>query len=162
MTASSDTLRSSEPPSPAGSLCSLGLDPLVHTGRDLQSGLDSLEFNLSAHTLSYPIPSCPALLCPGWLHLPGLTVWSSSSEDSATGGRPVVSVQCTMSAAPQLCVCVFIRGDSYAQWNKDTVNHKWVCVWGGGGEGDQRRLGEESVCSECSGGCQDPMRDAEG
>lgn len=33
MTASSDTLRSSEPPSPAGPLCLLGWDPLVHTGR---------------------------------------------------------------------------------------------------------------------------------
>lgn len=83
-----------------------------------------------------PIPSCHALPCPGWLHSAGPTAWSSSSEDSATGCRPVVSVPCTMSAAPQLCVCVFIRGDSSAQWNKDAVNHNQmgVCA-GGGGEG---------------------------
>lgn len=43
-----------------------------------------------------------------------------------------------------------------------SITIKWVCVPGGGGEGDAWRLGEESVCPECSGGCQDPMRDAEG
>lgn len=67
-----------------------------------------------------------------------------------------------MSAAPQLCACVFIRGDSYAQWNKDTVNHNQMGVCArGGGEGDVWRLGVESVCLEFSGVCQDPMRDAE-
>lgn len=68
--------------------------------------------------------------------------------DRATGCRPVVSNQCTMSAVPQLCVCVFIRGDSSTQWNKDTVNHNQMGVWRGWwgeGTGNLRRLGEESV-----------------
>lgn len=45
-----------------------------------------------------------------------------------------------------------------------SITIKWVCVPGveGKGEGDPRRLGEESECPECSGGCQDPMWDAEG
>lgn len=128
MTASSDTLRCSEPPSPAGSLCSLGQDPLVHTGRGLQSGVDSVA---KVHPVCpYLVwkPFCHALLVPGWLFTVDPNTLGLSTEDSATGGRPVVSVQCTMSAAPQLCVCVFIRGDSYAQWNKDTVNHNQMGV----------------------------------
>ena len=65
--------------------------------------------------------------------------------------------------APRLCVCVFIRGDSSAQWDKDAVNHNQMGVCAGGGEGEGgRRLGEESVFLECLGGCQDPMWDAEG
>lgn len=134
MTASSDTLRSTEPPSPAGPLSPSGRDPLVHTGRGLRSGLDTLA---CLHT-PRPIPPCHALQCPGWLHSPARTAWSSPSEERATGCRPVVSVQYTMSAALQLCVCVFIRGDSYAQWNKDTVNHNQmgVCAgWRGRGKG---------------------------
>lgn len=141
MTASSDTLRSPEPPSPAGPLSPSGRHPLVHTRRGLQSGLGSLARVCLFYTRpvpSHPAMPCHALPCPGWLHSPGATAWSSSSEDSATGCRPVVSVPCTMSAAPQLCVCVFIRGDSSAQWNKDAVNHNQmgVCA-GGGGEGGE-------------------------
>lgn len=133
MTASSDTLRSPEPPSPAGPLSPSGRDPLVHIGRGLRSGLDCLARVCPAHTLSHPILPWPAM---SRLVTLTQTALSSSSEDSATGCRPVVSVQCTMSAAAQLCVCVFIRGDSYAQWNKDAVNHNQmgVCA-GGGGEG---------------------------
>ena len=70
-----------------------------------------------------------------------------------------------MSAVPQLRVCVFIRGDSSTQWNKDTVNHNQtgVCAgWWGRGIEDSRRLGEESLYPECSEGCQDPMWDTEG
>lgn len=104
-------------------------------------------------TLSHPILRCPAVsglvtfTCPQCIEL--------LIRGHATGRGPVVSVQCTMSTAPQLRVCVFIRGDSSTQWNKDTVNHNQmgVCAGGGGegGEGDLRRSGEESVCPECSG-----------
>ncbi|CAB1449684.1 unnamed protein product [Pleuronectes platessa] len=54
MTASSDTLRSPEPPSPAGPLGSSGRDPLVHTGRGLKSGSDGVCLVLA----SCPIPPC--------------------------------------------------------------------------------------------------------
>lgn len=136
MTASSDTLRSPEPPSPAGPLSPSGRDPLVHTGTGLRSGLDSLAGVCAVCT--HPVPSCPAIPCrveAGYTHPVRLHGAYHQSTD-ATGRRPVGSVQCTMSAVPQLCVCVFIRGDSYAQWNKDAVNHNQmgVCA-GGGGEG---------------------------
>lgn len=128
---------SSWPPQP------LGRDPLVHTGRGLQSGLDRPARVCPVY--KHPVPSYPAMPCLtqiGYTH-PGLTAWSSSSEDSATGCRPVVSMQYTMSRAPQLCVCVFITGDSYAQWNKDAVNHNQMGVCAGcGGEGGR---GSEEV-----------------
>lgn len=57
MTASSDTLRSSEPPSPAGPLSPSGQDPLVHTGRGLQSGLDSSARARAVCT--HPVPPHP-------------------------------------------------------------------------------------------------------
>lgn len=166
MTASSDTLRSPEPPSPAGPLSPSARDPLVHTGRGLRSSLDGRARVCPGCTASV-VPSCHSLLYPGYLHSPVLNVLHSSSEDSAAGCRPVASVACTMSAAPQHCVCVFIRGDSSAQWNKDPVNHNQmgVCVLGVVGKGareSEEDGGEVWMCPECSGGCQDPVWDAEG
>lgn len=126
MTASSDTLHSPEPPSPAAPLSPLGRDLLVHTGRGLRSDLDCL----AEVVLSF----CHALA--GYTHLVRL---HGAHHQSTVQVCSVVSVKCTMSAEPQPCVCVFIRGDSSAQWNKDAVNHNQmgVCA-GGGGEGDLR------------------------
>lgn len=57
---------------------------------------------------------------------------------------------CAVYNKRSAAVCVFIRGDSYAQWNKDTVNHNQMGVCRGGGV--CWGWGEEFVCPECSRG----------
>ncbi|KAK5856131.1 hypothetical protein PBY51_007749 [Eleginops maclovinus] len=127
MTASSDTLRSAEPPSPAGPLNPKVRDPLVHTGRVLRSGLDSQS------ALFHHIMQCPAVF---------IQVTLTDCMELIIRGQCNWLQTCSYCAmyndgAPQHCVCVFIRGDSSAQWDKDAVNHNQmgVCVWGGEGEG---------------------------
>lgn len=145
MTASSDTLRSSEPPSPAGPLCSLGWDPLVHTGRGLQSGLDSLEFTLSAHTLSYPILPCPPVSrlvtltrsdCME-LIIRGQCNWWETCSFCA------VYNECSASA---LCMCLHQRRQLCTMEQRHCQSQMGVCG-GGGLEGKGIRGGRgRSLC----------------
>lgn len=76
-------------------------------------------------TLSYAIQSCAPCFYPSQfveLAMKRQCNWWETCSFCAVYNK--------RSAA----VCVFIRGDSYAQWNKDTVNHNQmgVCREGGG------------------------------
>lgn len=82
-----------------------------------------------------PMPSCPVLP-------------ASTHRDSATGGRPVVSVQYTISAVPQ-----YVSSSEATAMHNGTktlsITIKWVCAEKGG---ICRGWGEEFVCPECSRG----------
>lgn len=124
MTAFSDTLRSTEPPSPAGPLCSLGWDPLVHAGWDLQSGLDSLQFTLSAHTP-------PGLPLSRFVTLTqcGLTIrgqcnwWETCSFCWSYNER----------SASALSMCLHQRRQLCTMEQRHCQSQMGVCMLGGGG-----------------------------
>lgn len=146
MTASSDTLRSPEPPSPAGPLSPLGRDPLVHTGRGLRSGLDSHSLSRLHTPCSIPEqPTRPSSATPRLVPL----TWTESTEP-IVGGQCNWSQTCSFSAVcneRQRLSSVYVSSSEATATHNGTktlsITIKWVCVRGveGKGEGDPRSLG---------------------
>lgn len=105
-------------------------------------------------TITYPLcVQCPILPCA-----PAATFVQTQRVDTATGGRPVVSVHHTISAVPQ-----YVSSSEATAMHNGTktlsITIKWVCAEKGG----TAEVGGRSLCvPNVQGGCKDPMWDARG
>ena len=132
MTASSDTLRSPEPPSPAGPLSPSGRDPLVHTGRGLLSGPDGPARVYPACT--HPVPAHPAMP-PALSRLVTLTrsgcmelIIRGQCNWLQTCSLCVVYNECSASA---LCMCLHQRRQLRTMEQRRCQSQSNGCVCGG-------------------------------